>query len=152
MTEVVVVSGPIVAEAAAKQPEAKDVEGAGNMKRLMMILVVMVLFAGCTTPAQQRFAVADVNVMSLYVAKAQPAVEAYCNAAEAQGDEQAAVQLRADTRALAMTLAINADARLDALRTENSAVTSARLLLDMTSAVLNQLIKEAESVATQPAN
>lgn len=99
---------------------------------LLIALCLLPLLGGCSTPAEQKFAAADVRVLALYVQRSQPAVEAY---ADATGDEQ----LRIDTRLLAAELAQNAAARLDRLRASSEAIEAARTALTVADAVLDAI-------------
>ena len=103
------------------------------------VVVVLVLLGGCTTTAQQDFAVADVRVIALYVAISQPLVEAACDELAAEGHEAEAEQIRVDTRTLADQVRLNAEARLNALRVDNRAVEVSRQLLAITEAILTQI-------------
>ncbi|HUW99829.1 MAG TPA: hypothetical protein VMY35_02525 [Phycisphaerae bacterium] len=110
-----------------------------------LLPVACCLPAGCTTAAQRNFAAADVAAIGKYVEKAQPAIEAYCDALAAGGEanSEKAEQLRLDSRALAECLIANCQARLDSLRTEDQVVAAARTALDVAKAVLDVFEMEA---------
>ena len=125
------------------------------MKRLLLFTVaccLLPLCAGCTTEAERTFVAEDVEGLGMYIAKAQPAVEAYCDALGEQGLVIEAEQLRADTRALAIELKANAEARLDKLRVEAQFVAAARTALAVADSVLTILQTRAEAThaASQP--
>ena len=127
------------------------------MKRLMMFTVaccLLPLCAGCTTEAERTFVTEDVEGLGMYIAKAQPAVEAYCDALAEQGMKAEAATLRADTRALAIELKANAEARLDKLRVEAQFVAAARTALAVADSVLTilQTRTEASHAASQPSD
>lgn len=96
--------------------------------------------SGCTSTVEQDFHAADCKVISLYLAKAQPAVEAYC---EATGDEQ----LRTNSRALAAEMVANISARLDRLKADRQAVDAALAALDAAMVILDEyeLLKREEA-------
>jgi outer membrane murein-binding lipoprotein Lpp len=97
---------------------------------LFIAALIAVVCGGCATPAEKEFAAADVRVISMYVDRVQPAVEAY---ADATGDEQ----LRIDTRALAAEMVKNAAARIERLKTDSQAIETARAALDVATAALD---------------
>jgi outer membrane murein-binding lipoprotein Lpp len=97
----------------------------------------MPLLAGCTTPAERDFTVADVRVIGLYVAVAQAAAEARANDVAAAGEANAAAQLRADSRALAGEVMANAAARLKKLSADEQAKAAAQAALDVAGALLD---------------
>jgi len=133
------------------------------MKRVLAsILLLLCLSAlsanlvGCTSPAERAFISADVQVLGVYLQKAQPAIEAYCAAvgASSSADSAAATNaatLRAETRALAMELAANAKARLQKLSTEDQAKTAAQQALTIAASVIDSLEASSKTPTTAPA-
>jgi hypothetical protein len=111
---------------------------------------VLVLLAGCASPAQQQLTIAGVKAQAQYIQQAQPAVEAYCDALAAAGYSERANQLRVDTRVLAERLTIDGQVRLDALSTENQAIDAAKKALEVADAVLE--VYEQGQSTTAPAS
>ena len=132
------------------------------MKRISVSALIVVLsvaalawISGCQSPAQQRFAAADVRAVSAYVALAQPLCEAYCNGLAAVGQQAQAEQVRADSRALAGAVVANQAARLDDLTAEAQALSAARTALNIASTVMDAISPKKENAsgtaASQPA-
>ena len=111
------------------------------------LLPVACCLPACTTAAQRNFAAADVAAIGKYVEKAQPAMEAYCDALAAGGKVDLAEQLRLDSRALADCMVKNCQARLDSLRTEDQVIAAARTALNIAKDVLD-LFEQSEAAPT----
>jgi hypothetical protein len=110
-------------------------------------LIALAILPGCMTPAEQEFEAADVQAVSMYIARAQPAVEAYCTAA---GDEQ----LRADTRALATSVNADCQLRVKRLGTDQQVAQAAERALAIAQYVIAAYREPASQTAppatTQP--
>jgi len=106
----------------------------------LMVLLISSMIGGCVTKAESDFTAADVRVIGLYVQKAQPAVEAHAAALEAAGKVHQAEQLRADTRALAQEMELNARARLEKLSAESQMVDAAKTTLKAARVILDVYI------------
>ncbi len=106
---------------------------------VLVMLLPIVLIAGCATKAEKEFVTADVRIIGMYVARAQEAVEMYCKSLEAADYTLEAQKLRVDTEVLANEITANAKLRLDKLRADAQAVQAARKALNLASAVLDSL-------------
>jgi len=116
------------------------------------VIVLFALAAGCVSPAERDFTVADVKVIGDYIAAAQPAAEAYADALAASGHAEQAEQLRADCRALARQIQADAATRLGKLMASGELIDEARMALSIASAILEALPRtSASTTATRPA-
>jgi len=108
---------------------------------IVCLAVAGALTGGCMTKAEQEFIAADVKAISVFTQMSQTSNEFRADALEASGQVQQAEQLRADTRALADELQLNAAARMDKLSVESQMVESARAALQIARALLDAYAK-----------
>jgi len=120
---------------------------------LFALCVSAAVFSGCQTAVERTFESADVKVTSLYLGRAQPAIEAYCDALAASGAAGArerADQLRLDSQTLAVQILANCDFRLRRLDADQQLVIAARKVLDASGAILDGL--QARQAAQEAAH
>lgn len=118
--------------------------------RLCVAVVLAMACVGCMSQAQREFEQADVTAIGLYMTAAQPAVEAYADAAA--GTERAAVaeQVRAQTRAMAAQIQADQELRLKRMEVDQQVLTAARLALDWSAEMLTRY-GVLPAAASQPA-